>query len=144
MKWQNGKRFEEKNGLDATPDSVIKNEILNRTHKNEIPCAVAFEIAKSLQVPTDAVGMTADLMDYKLVKCQLGLFGYLPKKKIVKSQHPVAADLKNAISDALIQGKLSCQSAWEIASRFKIRKMKVSGACETMGVKITRCQLGAF
>jgi PIN domain nuclease of toxin-antitoxin system len=72
------------------------------------------------------------------------LFGYPSKKKIVKSQDPVAEDLKNAISNALDQGKLSCKSAWEIASRFKIHKMKISGACEAMGVKIAECQLGAF
>jgi hypothetical protein len=144
MKRQNGKRFVEKHGPNAAPDRVIKNAILQRTHKNELPCAVAFEIAEALQVPPDSVGMTADLMDYKLVKCQLGLFGYRPKKKIVKSQDTVAEDLKNTVLDALDQGKLSCKSAWEIASRFKIHKMKISGACEAMGVKITRCQLGAF
>ena len=144
MKRQHGKRFVEKHGPDATPNRIVKNEILKRTDKNELPCAVAFEIAEALQAPPDAVGMTADLMDYKLVKCQLGLFGYRPQKKIVKSQDPIAEDLKNTVSDALDQGKLSCKSAWEIASRFKIHKMKISGACEAMRVKITRCQLGAF
>jgi hypothetical protein len=144
MDLKHSKKFVEKHGPDAQPDRVIKNEILKRTHKNEIPCAVCFEIAKVLQVSPDAVGMTADLMNYRLVKCQMGLFGYHPKTKIVKFQHPVNEDLKNAISDALIQGKLSCQSAWEIALRFKIHKMKISGACEAMGVKITHCQLGAF
>jgi hypothetical protein len=144
MDRQKGKRFVEKHGPDAKPDSLIKNEILKRTNKNEIPCAVAFEIAKELQVSADAVGMTVDLINYRLVKCQLGLFGYQPKKKIVKPQNTVTEDLKNAISDALVQGRLPCKSAWDIASRFKMHKMKVSGACEAMGVKIKHCQLGAF
>lgn len=144
MDLQNGKRFVEKYGPDAKPDSVIKNEILKRTHKNEVPCAVAFEIAKELRVSADAVGMTVDLINYRLVKCQLGLFGYQPKKKIVKPQHTVTEDLKDAISEALVQGRLSCKSAWDIASRLEVHKMKVSGACEAMGVKIKPCQLGAF
>lgn len=144
MDLQNGKSFVEQHGPDAKPDSVIKNEILKRTHKNEVPCAVAFEIAKELRVSADAVGMTVDLINYRLVKCQLGLFGYQPKKKIVKPQHTVTEDLKNAISEALVQGRLSCKSAWDIASRFEVHKMKVSGACEAMGVKIKPCQLGAF
>ncbi|OEU63138.1 MAG: hypothetical protein BA867_07180 [Desulfobacterales bacterium S5133MH16] len=144
MDLQNGKRFVEKHGPDAKPDSVIKNEILKRTHKNEVPCAVAFEIAKELRVSADAVGMTVDLINYRLVKCQLGLFGYQPKKKIVKPQHTVTEDLKDAISEALVQGRLSCKSAWDIASRLEVHKMKVSGACEAMGVKIKPCQLGAF
>jgi hypothetical protein len=144
MDLQNGKSFVEKHGPDAKPDSVIKNEMLKRIHKNEVPCAVAFEIAKELRVSADAVGMTVDLINYRLVKCQLGLFGYQPKKKIVKPQHTVTEDLKNAISEALVQGRLSCKSAWDIASRFEVHKMKVSGACEAMGVKIKPCQLGAF
>jgi len=144
MDLQNDKRFAEKHGPDAQPDRVIKNEILKRTHKNQIPCAVAFEIAKELQVSPDAVGMAADLMNYRLVKCQLGLFGYQPKKKIVTPQQPVTEDLKNAISEALVQGKLTCKNAWDIATRFNVHKMKVSGACEAMGVKIKHCQLGAF
>jgi len=46
MDLQNSKSFVEKHGPNAQPDSVIKNEIIKRTHKNEVPCAVAFEIAK--------------------------------------------------------------------------------------------------
>jgi len=144
MDLQNDKRFVKKHGPDAQPDRVIKNEMLKRTNKNEVPCAVAFEIAKALQVSPEAVGMTADLMNYRLVKCQLGLFGYQPKKKIVTPQHTVTEDVKNAISEALVQGRLSCKSAWDIATRFNVHKMKVSGACEAMGVKIKHCQLGAF
>jgi len=144
MNLQNDKRFLQKHGPDAQPDRVIKNEMLKRTHKNEVPCAVAFEIAKKLQVSPEAVGMTADLINYRLVKCQLGLFGYHPKKKIVTPQDTVTEDLKNAISEALVQGRLSCKSAWDIATRFNVHKMKISGACEAMGIKINVCQLGAF
>ena len=144
MNLHKDKQFAQKHGPDAKPDILLKNEIINRAKENKIPCAVAFEIAKELQVSADAVGMTVDLINYRLVKCQLGLFGYQPKKKIVKPQNKVSEDLKDAISDALVQGKLSCKSAWDIASRFKVHKMKVSGACEAMGVKIKHCQLGAF
>ncbi len=137
-------QFAQKHGPDTKPDILIKNEIINRSKDNKIPCAAAFEIAKELQVSADAVGMAVDLINYRLVKCQLGLFGYQPNKKIVKPQNKVSEDLKDAISDALIQGRLSCKNAWDIASRFKVHKMKVSGACEAMGIKIKHCQLGAF
>ena len=137
-------QFAQKHGSDAKPDISIKNEIINRSKDNKIPCAVAFEIAKELKVSADAVGMTVDLINYRLEKCQLGLFGYQPNKKIVKPQNKVSEDLKDAISDALVQGRLSCKGAWDIASRFEVHKMKVSGACEAMGIKIKHCQLGAF
>ena len=137
-------KFSAKHGPDATPDRSIEEEILKHGKNKEIPCAVAFEIARTLQVSPDAVGMTADLMNFKLTKCQLGLFGYQPQKKIVKQPDRVTEDLKNAIADQRVQGRLSCRSAWDIASDLKVGKMKVSGACEAMDVKITDCQLGAF
>jgi len=144
MNVHSGKKFAQKHGPDATPDKSIKNEILKLTKNGELPCAVAFEITKILQVSPDAVGRTADLMNFKLTKCQLGLFGYLPRKKIVEPLNNIKENLKDAITDALFQGRLSCEHAWNIASRLSVSKMTVSGACEAMGIKITKCQLGAF
>ena len=139
-----GKTYSAKHGPDEKPDTSIKNEILKQTKNKKIPCAVAFEIAKTLQVSPEEVGKTADLMNFRLTKCQLGLFGYQPKKKIVKPQNSINLDIKDAVSAALVQGRLSCQSAWDIASRLHTSKMTVSGACEAMGIKIKDCQLAAF
>jgi len=144
MKVDKPKKFSEKHGPEATPDRFIEEEILKQGKNKKLPCAVAFEISRTLKVSPDAVGMTADLMNFKLTKCQLGLFGYQPQKKIVKHPDRVPEDLKNSIADQLVQGRLSCRRAWDIASALKIGKMKVSGACEAMGIKITGCQLGAF
>jgi hypothetical protein len=144
MSISKGKSFSTKHESDEKPDTSIKNEILNRTKNEKIPCAVAFEISKVLQISPAKVGKTADLMNFKLTKCQLGLFGYQPNKKIVKPQDSINVDVKDAVIDALVQERLSCKQAWDIASRLQVSKMTVSGACETMGVKIKDCQLGAF
>jgi len=144
MSLSKGKTFSAKHGPDEKPDNSIKNEILKQTKNEKIPCAVAFEIAKTLKISPENVGKTVDLMNFKLTKCQLGLFGYQPEKKIVKPQDSVNADVKDAVSAALVQGRLSCQHAWDIASRLHVSKMTVSSACETMGIKIKYCQLGAF
>jgi DNA-binding CsgD family transcriptional regulator len=144
MSLRKGKIFSTKHGSDEKPDTSIKNEILKRTQNEKIPCAVAFEIAKALQISPEKVGKTADLINFKLTKCQLGLFGYQPQKKIVKPQDSINVDVKNAVFDALVQERLSCKQAWDIASRLQVSKMTVSGACETMGVKIKNCQIGAF
>ena len=144
MSLSKGNNFSTKHGPDAKPDTSIKNEILKQTKNEKVPCAVAFKIAEALQISPETVGKTADLMNYKLMKCQLGLFGYQPKKKIAKPQDGIKADVKDAVSNALVQGRLSCKRAWDIASRLHVGKMTVSGACEAMGVKIKDCQLGAF
>lgn len=144
MNVHKGKKFTQKHGPDAKPDTSIKDQILKLTKNDEIPCTVAFEIADYLQVSPAAVGKTADLINFKLTKCQLGLFGYQPRKKIVQPRNNIKADLKTAITDALDQGRLSCARAWDIASRLGVGKMTVSGGCEAMGIKIKNCQLGAF
>ena len=64
--------------------------------------------------------------------------------KRCQPQDNIKEDVKNAVSDALSQGRISCKQAWDIASRLHVGKMTVSGACEALGVKINDCQLGAF
>jgi hypothetical protein len=144
MKRQKGQKFAGKHNSDAKIDEHIKNALEQQTKNNEVPCAVAFKIAETLQVSPSDVGKTADLLEMTLVKCQLGLFGYRPNKKIVKPKAPENADLEKAIRDALIDGKLPCRKAWDIARRQDISKMAISAVCEHLKIKIKPCQLGAF
>jgi hypothetical protein len=131
MSQQKGKKFSEKHKSDAQLNEEIKDQIISRTKNNELPCAAE-------------VGKTADLLEMMLVKCQLGLFGYMPEKKIVKPEASEKPDLTSAIQDARVGGNLSCENAWEIARRFDVSKMKVSSVCEQLKIKIKPCQLGAF
>ena len=136
--------FAKKHQPGEIPDKAIRSEIENKTKNRELPCAVAFKIANKLQVSVEAVGMNVDLLNFKLTKCQLGLFGYYPQKKVIKPKEGISRDLKNAIAVALDQGRLPCKSAWDISLQFEVGKMEISGACEAMGIKIKNCQLGAF
>lgn len=144
MKRQNGQKFANKHDSDAKIDERIKNALEQQTKNNEVPCAVAFKIAETLQVSPSDVGKTADLLEMTLVKCQLGLFGYKPNKKIVKPKAPENSDLEKAIRDALIDGKLPCRKAWDIARSQDLSKMAISAVCEHLKIKIKPCQLGAF
>jgi len=144
MKRQNGKKFAEKHESNAPVNEKIKDTIMHRAKNNDLSCAVAFKIAAELNVSPAEVGKTADLMEISLVKCQLGLFGYTPEKKIVKPKAAANPDLATAIQDARVEGRLPCESAWEIARRFDVSKMTVSSVCEQLNIKVKPCQLGAF
>lgn len=137
-------KFSEKHGAGAAPNIEVRDEILKHAKENALPCALAFRISRDLRLSPDIIGKNVDLLDFRLIKCQLGLFGYAPKSKIVKPKNDSPPDLKKAVSDAAVDGRLPCKSAWEIASRFKVPKMAVSGVCEAMNIKIKPCQLGAF
>jgi hypothetical protein len=136
--------FAAKHGPNARPDPEIAAAIQQRIDGKTLPCAVAFAVAEALGASPAAVGRSADLIGCRLSKCQLGLFGYTPEKKIIKPKPPEDPALAAALSDAAAGGHLSCRKAWEIAARFGVRKMTVSGACEALGLKIKPCQLGAF
>ena len=144
MSLDKGANFTNKHAAGDQPDKTIADKIKMRAKDGCLPCAVAFDIAKEIGVSAAEVGKTLDLLNFRLVKCQLGLFGYGPGKKIVQPADSVAADLITAIEAALENDRLPCASSWEIATRFKLRKMAVSNACEALGIKIKPCQLGAF
>jgi len=139
-----GPKFSEKHGADTEMNPVMKQKIEDKSKDNEISCAVAFQIAEEVRATPTDVGKGIDLLDIRLVKCQLGLFGYRPEKKAVKPKSPQNQDLEEAIRVALVEKKLSCRAAWDIAHRFNVPKMAVSAACEALNIKIKPCQLGAF
>ncbi len=60
-----------------------KNKYMNRTLEEELktsmvdgklPCAVAFKIARKLEVPPKQVGEAANRLNIKIASCQLGCF----------------------------------------------------------------------
>jgi hypothetical protein len=144
MKQPMGEKYAKKHESGAPVNEKIKDQIMRRTKNNELPCAVAFKIAAELNVSPAEVGKTADLLEIMLVKCQLGLFGYTPAKKIVKPKAAENPDLEGAIRDTCVDGYLPCENAWEIARRFNVSKMSVSSVCEQLNIKVKPCQLGAF
>jgi hypothetical protein len=133
-----------KHGSGNAVDPVLRDTLLKKSSGGQLPCALAFQVAKELGVSPNAVGRAADLLELRIVKCQLGLFGYHPEKKIVKPAVSVGPDLEEAIRAGLVDERLPCTTAWDISRRLGLRKMRVSAACEAMGIKIKPCQLGAF
>ena len=125
-------------------DKGLKEAVLAQVKDNELPCALAFDIAKKLDAPPGDVGAMADALGVRLSKCQMGLFGYKPKKKIVKAKDTSNQDLIDAVKASVQQERLPCAEAWKIAERFRVPKLKVGNVAEAHGIKIKYCQLGAF
>lgn len=139
--------FEEKLKDQGTSYDVnfrIRREMEKYITDGKLPCAGAFAAAEALGVSPAEIGSSADRMRVRLIKCQLGLYGYEPEKKIVQPADTVGMEMEAAVRAGLKNGYLPCAAAWEIADRFKVAKMAVSAACETLSIKIKPCQLGAF
>lgn len=144
MSAKNFEKYSDKHGDAVQMDETVADRIRSRARSQELPCAVAFDIASDLQCDPAKVGQTTDLLNYRLSKCQLGLFGYRPEKKIVKAALPAEPQLVAAIKTQALDGKVTCKDAWELAARFEVSKMTVSAGCEALGIKVKPCQLGAF
>ncbi len=129
-------------------DRKVKPELTDALKKQisdkGVSCSAAHKVAKDLGESPAEVGVTLDFLEVAITKCQLGLFGYRPEKKIVKPAENILQELEEAIRMNLANNRLTCKSAWEIAERLGIKRMEVASACEALEIKISPCQIGAF
>lgn len=144
MKEKKREGFRNKHLQDVEVREDIQQAVAHASEEGRLACAAAFGIAERMAVDPIEVGRAADLKEISIVKCQLGLYGYSGRGKIVEPAQSVASPVKDKIISSLDAGKLPCKTAWAIAAQLGIKKMDVSSACEAMGIKISRCQLGAF
>ena len=131
------------------PNSAVLEENVAAALRKEIKdgrisCAAAHNVAKKLALSPADIGRALDLMEVRLTRCQLGLFGYTPEKRIVKKADQWEATLEKEIRQALQNDRLSCAEAWSIARRRGISRFAVANVCEALAVKVRPCQLGAF
>jgi hypothetical protein len=131
------------------PPSAVLEERLAAALKEKIKdghisCAAAHGVAQRLECSPADIGQALDLMEVRLSRCQLGLFGYHPEKRIVKKADKWDDGLEADIRAALKDGRLPCQDAWAIADRWQVSRLTAANVCEALGIKVRPCQLGAF
>ena len=128
-------------------DAVLAAALGAAAVDGKVACADVEEVARKLELPLAEVGAAMDALDLRIVKCQLGLFGFgtsRPHGGVVQPVSEVPPDLEAAIRTALVDGRLPCVAAWEIAERRGLGRIEVAEACEALGIKVKPCQLGAF
>lgn len=126
--------------------SQLYQEIERRCIDGRLPCAAAFAIAKDLDIPLGKVLDQVNGADVRIVRCQLGLFGYdaFGGKRFAAPLASVPDRLADALRSACIGGALPCAAAWAIAEREGLPRPVVGSAAETLEIRIAPCQLGCF
>lgn len=139
-------RYSAKHPPGGKPDEKTAAAVRENVADGKIACADAERIGRDLGTALAEVGRTIDLLEVRIGRCQLGLFGYdgEVKGRSVRPAGQVTPALEEAIRGRISEGRLPCVAAWEIAAAMGIPRMKVSAACETMKIKVKPCQLGAF
>ena len=128
-------------------DEKISAAVSKKATDGKLSCAAAERIAVDLSISIGAVGRTADLLELRIHKCQLGLFGYGEGKAHGKKVEPAPScepGLEKEIREGMIGGRMPCEALWEIAGRRGMKRIDVAAACEFLKIKIKPCQLGAF
>ena len=144
MKHRDKGSYSEKHPAGRSSNPTIAEAVRQQSASGELSCAAAFKIAGNLDVEPGEVGFAMDSLELQIVKCQMGLFGYSPEKRIVKPAESVSESLIAEIRKSLVDARLPCMTAWQIAERRGVSKMEVASACEAFKIKISACQLGAF
>ncbi len=129
------------------PNEQITKAIREKSPGGTLACGMAEKISKELKVDMSEVGITADLLEMKIKKCQLGLFGWSKKPNHGKEIRPadsVSVETKSALEEVAENGSVTCAALWVIADRLGAERKAVSAACDTLRLKIRVCQLGAF
>ncbi|MDD5723820.1 MAG: hypothetical protein PHY29_08810 [Syntrophales bacterium] len=144
MAHEDAGHYAAKHGAKTRPAPAVEQALRAAIEENAIACASAHKIAQTLKVAPAEVGVAVDLMEARLTRCQMGLFGYTPEGRIVNPAGELSPELEGAIRESLVNGRLPCLSSWEIAKRLGLAKMDVARACEALKIKISSCQLGAF
>ena len=144
MTHEDAGHYASKHSPSATLDEPIAEVVRQRSSDDKLTCAACHKIASDLNVLPSEVGRAIDMMEIRITKCQMGLFGYSPRKSIVEPAEKVMPALEDAIRASLVENRLTCAAAWGIADKLGIKKMDVSSACETLEIKISTCQLGSF
>lgn len=144
MTHADAKDYRAKHPPGTEADPLIAAALRSKIRNGGISCAAAHTIAADLKVPPQKVGQALDLLNLRIQKCQLGLFGHHPQKRIIEPAQDVAPPLAAALRERVASGHIACKAVWEIAARLKISRLAAAAACETLKLKVTPCQLGAF
>lgn len=123
---------------------ALKQEILKQTKDGNISCKAAEKISEKMKISLGEIGVAIDVLNINLAQCQLGLFGFDGGKRTVTAAPSVSPDLESRIRGALVNNRLPCKAAWDIAGEHGIKRLDVSNACEKLKIKVKPCQLGAF
>jgi len=126
--------------------SELRDVVQDVADAGHLPCAIVFSLAGRLGVSPHAVREAADAAGVRVSLCQLGLFGYdaFGERRATRTLPLVPEGLRAALAAAAVDGHLPCAAAWRLADEGGVPRFLFGSIAETIGVRISRCQLGCF
>lgn len=143
MTHEDAGHYAAKHPAGTQPDPRIAEAVKREVSDGKITCSAAFKISRDLNAPPARVGTVIDLLS--------------PNREMSARAVRLSPDVANRKT----RGKrftsigrkyqrftggqpVAVCFELEIAKKLGLAKMDVSSACETLGIKISSCQLGSF
>ncbi len=128
---------------------MLTDRVRAAAQEDQLPCAVAHRLAGEWGVTPAELGAAANAAGVRITRCQMGFFGYAPQKgmpgyRVVRPAGHVPEELAAEVRAALVNGRLPCRTAWELAHRHSLSYRQMGDVVEALGVKVKPCQLGCF
>lgn len=125
-------------------DRLITERINASLIEGKLPCPIAFKAARDLEVSLGAVGGKADELGIRIIDCQLGCFGSKKATHEELKDMQISPPVAEAIQASLVNGKIPCATAHELARKLKIGRRKVGDTASKLNIRVSDCQLGCF
>ncbi len=122
------------------PDKEIQASLVN----GRLPCAVAFKMARRLDVTPRMVGDKANELEIRIIDCQLGCFGVEKTTRPALDDMEIATALAEGLQASMINRQLPCTAAFEVARKLKVSRKGVGDAATKLNIRLIDCQLGCF
>ena len=126
----------------------LKDRVREAANDDQLPCALAHKLTLEWKVTPEELGAVARELGIRITRCQMGLFGYGPKGtpsyRVVQAADHVPEGLSVEVQAALIDGRLPCRAAWELAGRHGLTYRQIGDVVEALGLKVKPCRLGQF
>ncbi len=125
-------------------DKTLANELEASLVKSKLPCALAFKMARKLNITPRMAGNKANELKIRIINCQLGCFDVAKAAHNDLESIQIAAKLLEEIQTSLINRQLPCGIAFQIAKKLKVGRRQVGDTATKLNIKIVDCQLGCF
>jgi hypothetical protein len=124
----------------------LERELAADREAGRISCASAHRIALACAAPASDVRRAADNLGIRVSECQLGLFGYdaYGEKRWTRRLSTIPGELERAVRAVATDGRLPCAAAWKLADDRGLPRLLLGSVAETLGLRISDCQLGCF
>jgi len=126
--------------------TTIESTVLSALRDGRLPCAFAFRLADKHGWTAAEIGAEATRLDVRISRCQLGLFGYdrFRQKGFVQQLAEVPGDVTVSLRAAAVDTEIACAALWRIAEEHGLPRIAIACATETLGLRVSPCQLGCF